>query len=248
VDILGYEELIWLGYGDSGYPEPEEPPAEGRPGIGVADPAKFPPGSFAAAPFAEAVERLVRILRAQRPQVLIIYSDDQEGYLHPDHVRVHDVGLAAYQACGDPDAFPTAGPPYQPLKLYYSLWARARLAALHEAFVASGLESPYSEWWFDRPWQDHRITTRVEVAAWYHRRCDALRAHASQVDPDSPFWFGLPEDVAAAAYPYADYILAHSEIGEVPELKRAPEDGAPQAGFEEDLFEGIRAEGGADAL
>ena len=222
--IIGYHEVLWLGYRDSGYPEAPDHHEES------AEPPELPEGSFGAAPLDEATERLVAIVRAERPHVMIIYPDDQQGYRHPDHLRVHEVGLAAYRAAGDPQAHPAAGAPWRPRKLYYSLWAKARILALHEAFGEAGLESPYQEWWFDRPWQDERITTRVEVERWYDRRCDALLAHATQVDPDEPFWFGLPREVAAAAYPWEDYILAASDVAtELPE---------------EDLFAGLRAPGG----
>lgn len=218
--IIGYHEVVWLGYRDSGYPE--APDATGGP----PEPTELPPESFGGAPLAEATERLVRILRAERPHVLVIYPDDQLGYRHPDHLRVHDVGLAAYEAAGDPRAFPAAGPSWRPPKLYYSLWSKARMLAIHEAFGESGLQSPYEQWWFEREWQDHRITTRIEVAKWYDRRCDALLAHATQVDPTSPFWFGLPREVAAEAYPWEDYILASSDV--------------PTELPEDDLFAGLR--------
>ena len=68
------------------------------------------------------------------------------------------------------------------------------------------------------------------MAKWYDRRCDALLAHETQVDPDSPFWFGLPREVAAEAYPTDDYILARSEPA-----TELPED---------DLFAGLRGPGG----
>ncbi len=217
--IIGYHEVLGLGYRDSGYPETEGPDA-----APVA--SEMPAGSFAAAPLSEAVERLVAILRAERPHVVVIYPDDQQGYRHPDHLRVHDVGLAAFEAAGDPQAFAAAGPPWRPPKLYYSLWSKGRILALHEAFGDLGLQSPYEEWWFERPWQDHRITTRIDVAKWYDRRCDALLAHATQVDPTSPFWFGLPRQVAAEAYPWEDYILARCHVpSEIPE---------------DDLFAGLR--------
>ena len=218
--IIGYHQVVWLGYRDSGYPE--APDATGGP----SEPTELPPESFGGAPLGEATERLVRILRAERPHVLVIYPDDQLGYRHPDHLRVHDVGLAAFEAAGDPQSFPAAGPPWRPPKLYYSLWSKARMLAIHEAFGQVGLQSPYERWWFERDWQDHRITTRIEVAKWYDRRCDALLAHATQVDPTSPFWFGLPREVAAQAYPWEDYILARSDVA-----TELPED---------DLFAGLR--------
>ena len=46
----------------------------------------------------------------------------------------------------------------------------------------------------------------------YEVREKALLAHATQVDPTSPFWFGLPTEVARDAHPYDDYILARSLV------------------------------------
>ncbi len=40
------------------------------------------------------------------------------------------------------------------------------------------------------------ITTEIDVAGLGHVREEALRAHETQVDPNSPFWFGLPPEVA----------------------------------------------------
>lgn len=210
-EIIGYDEVIWLGYRDSGMADAEHPPS---------------PDSFAAAPLSEAVERLTAIVRAERPHVMIIYADDQQGYRHPDHLRVHDVGLAAFESAGEQGAYPGAGSPWQPLKLYYTIWSKARLVSTHEKIIELGLESPYDENWFDRPWLDHRITTRIEVGKWFDRRCDALLAHASQVDPASQFWFPLPREVARDVYTTDDYILAHSHVS-----SELPED---------DLFAGLR--------
>ena len=59
---------------------------------------------------------------------------------------------------------------------------------------------------------DHRITTKVDVGRYYPVRREALLAHATQVDPNEKFWFGLPDEAAAAAYPWEDYILARSLV------------------------------------
>src|SRR5947199_402135 len=82
------------------------------------------------------------------------YPDEQAGYPHPDHLRVHDITLPAFDAAGDPDAYPEAGDPWQPLKLYYSAWSQARMRATHEKFLELGLESPYNQEWMDRPGMD----------------------------------------------------------------------------------------------
>lgn len=211
VDIIGFDRLDMLGYRDSGMPDSE---------------ANLDPRCFAFAPLDEAVERLVRIIRRDRPHVILTYGDDQQGYPHPDHLRVHDISIVAWEAAGDPERFPDAGEPWAPLKMYYSLWSRARFLALHEGFLEAGLESPFEERWFERPSQDDRITTRIDVEAFYPVRAGALRAHATQIDPTSPFWFGLPDDVAASLYPWEDWQLAHSRVDtELPET---------------DLFAGVR--------
>jgi len=219
-EIIGYDEVVMLGYRDSGMPD-TEPNAH--------------PDAFANAPMEEAIERLVTIIRRERPHVIVTYPDDRRGYNHPDHVRVHDISVPAFEEAGDPAAFPGAGEPWQPLKLYFTTWSRARMEALHEEFLRLGLESPYGEWWFKRPSQDHLITTRIPIRDHWQARCDGLRAHATQIDPASPFWFGLPDDVAGDAYPFEDYVLAESVVG-----------GPPDGGIEDDLFARIRDRSAAE--
>ena len=211
VEVIGYAELVMLGYRDSGMPDSAE---------------NADPRAFANAPLDEAVERLVAIIRRTRPQVLVTYGDDQQGYPHPDHLRVYDISIVAWEAAGDPDRFPDAGEAWQPAKLYYSAWSRARFVAMHEGFQSAGVESPFDQKWFDRPSHDHLITTQIDVRDFYAARSGALRAHATQIDPTSPFWFGLPDDVVAGLYPWEDFQLAESRVDtELPET---------------DLFAGLR--------
>jgi mycothiol S-conjugate amidase len=215
-EILGYDELVWLGYRDSGMPD---------------SPENADPRSFAAAPLDEAVERLVTIIRRERPHVIVTYPDEQSRYPHPDHLRVHEISDIAFDAAGDPERFPDAGEPWQPLKLYYTTWSRDRIVAMHEKMLELGLESPYARWFEQSPDDPPPpppppLTTRIEVGAYYGHRKEALLAHATQIDPQSPFWFALPDDVAAAVYPYDDYTLARSLVDSEP-----PED---------DLFAGVR--------
>ena len=176
--------------------------------------------------FDEAIGRLVAVIRAERPQVILTYSDDQQGYPHPDHLRVHDISVPAFERAADPSWRPDLGDPWQPSKLYYTVWSRARVEGMHRKFLELGLESPFTEEWFSRPSQDDRITTSVALDGFEDVRWDALLAHATQVDPLSPFWFGLPKDVAGRVHPFDDYVLARSLVDtEVPE---------------DDLFAGLR--------
>jgi mycothiol S-conjugate amidase len=108
-------------------------------------------------------------------------------------------------------------------------WSRARMVALHEAMLAAGIESPFGDWlkrWGDREDKGHRITTRVPCGDYFEVRDDALRAHATQVDPDG-FWFAVPLEIQRKVWPTEDFELARSLVGET-----VPED---------DLFAGVSA-------
>lgn len=195
--IIGYDEVVMLGYRDSGMPDSE---------------ANARPEAFANAPLDEAVGRLVEIIRRERPQVVVTYGDDQKGYPHPDHLMVHDVTMPAIEQAADPAAHPDAGAPHQVQKVYWTEWSRARMEGMHAKFLELGLESPFDDKWFERESKDHRISTRVSTDGYGDVRWDALLAHATQVDPTSPFWFGLPRDVAASIHPWDDYVLAVSHV------------------------------------
>jgi mycothiol S-conjugate amidase len=198
VKAIGFDECVMLGYRDSGM-EGTEPNNH--------------PDCFWQADLDEATGRLVAEIRRFKPEVILTYSDDQQGYRHPDHLRVHDISVLAFERAGDPEWYPEAGDPFEPLKLYYSTWSRARLSSWHEKYQELGLESPYDEKWFERPSSDHRITTKIDITGYWRARQEALLAHATQIDPNEKFWFGLPDDDAVAAYPYEDFILGHSRVG-----------------------------------
>jgi mycothiol S-conjugate amidase len=208
--IIGFDEVIMLGYKDSGMPD---------------TPANQDPDCFARADLDEAVGRLVKVIREHKPQVMLTYADDQQGYPHPDHLRVHEISMLAIPAAADPDRYPDLGEPWQIQKTYYSAWSRARVEAMHQKYLELGLESPYDKKWFERPSNDERHTTHIDVTGLYDVRAGALKAHATQIDPLSPFWFGLPDEVAATVYPQDDFILAQSEV--------------PTELPEDDLFAGI---------
>lgn len=202
-EIIGYDEVVLLGYRDSGMPDSE---------------ANAHPEAFANVELDLAVAALVEVIRRTRPQVILTYGDDQQGYPHPDHLRVHEISVPAFELAADPSYRPELGEAFAPSKLYYSVWSMKRIRATHDKFLELGLESPYSAEWFERPDQDHRVTTSIDIADHYEVRLEALRAHATQVDPASPFWFGLPPEVAREVHPYEDFILGHSRVDiEVPE-------------------------------
>ncbi|MGO4255982.1 mycothiol conjugate amidase Mca [Marmoricola sp. RAF53] len=213
-EILGVTQ-DWLGFIDSGWPEGDPKPP-------------LPEGCFALVPLEESTERLVRLIRSFRPHVLTTY-DENGGYPHPDHIRCHEVSMAAFEAAADPERFPEAGEPWQVLKVYYQHgFNRPRTVALHEAMLARGLESPLTErleQWKPDPKHDARITTRVECGEYFPVRDRALIAHATQIDPDG-FFFQIPMDLQQEIWPTEDFELVKSHVDAA-----LPED---------DLFAGIR--------
>jgi mycothiol S-conjugate amidase len=212
-EILGVRQ-VFMGWVDSGLPEGDPLPP-------------LPEGCFAVGDLHEQTAALVELVRKERPHVMTTY-DENGGYPHPDHIRCHEVSMAAFKAAGDPEQFPEAGAPWQPRKLYYSFtFHKQRLVALHEALVARGIESPYAEWlesWVDKPGDAERVTTRVECGEYFPLRDDALRAHATQVDPDGR-WFHVPLELQQKVWPTEDFQLALSHV----------EVTLPES----DLFEGI---------
>ena len=208
--IIGYDEVVRLGYRDSGM---------------AGTPANERPECFAQAPLDEAVGRLVAVIRRVHPQVVITYGEDQQGYPHPDHLRVHDISVAAFRLAGDPDKFPEAGEPYSPRKLYYVGWSGKRIVAMHEKFLELGLESPFDDAWLERASTSDtgaRTTPRSTCPATATSGARRCLAHATQVDPTSKFWFGLPPEVARTVHPVDEYFLAQNRVGSD---EQPPEDG-----------------------
>jgi mycothiol S-conjugate amidase len=207
-DIIGYDEVVLLGYRDSGMPD---------------SPANADPRSFAAAPVEEAVGRLVAVIRRTRPQIVITYPRQQTFYPHPDHLRVNEISELAFDAAGDPGRFVQAGPAWQPLRLYYVRWSVKRIRAMHDKLIELGLESRINnermarllEMEVDGTAEDDgkRPPVIVDIRGhnWVMR--EALVAHATQVDPSSRDWFGLPAEVADEVYPYDEYEVARDLTG-----------------------------------
>jgi mycothiol S-conjugate amidase len=195
--VLGVEHR-WLGFVDSGLPDNDEP---------------LPDGSFATLDPVAAAGPVIDLIREFRPHVVTTY-DEGGGYPHPDHIQAHKVTLEAVFRAGDPDFTPPGATPWRVPKVYYDRgFSVERLRTLHEAMLAAGLESPYGEW-LANPERTHRsapITTRIEVADFFDRRDDALRAHATQVDPEGWF-FIIPREIERSVWPWEEFELAHSTV------------------------------------
>jgi mycothiol S-conjugate amidase len=217
---------VWLGYHDSGLPDAEKD-------------EHVRPGTFATVPVETSAENLVRIVRRFRPHVMITY-DENGGYPHPDHIRTHDVSMAAWRDAGDPTSYPDAGTPWTMSKLYFERTMNpARFKAVYAAMSERTPDDPavaqlgeFMERFADRP---DLSTTHVDVSAYFDARDAALRAHASQVPTDSAFFF-WPNDLLASIWPTEDFQLVATRV--------------PATVPEDDLFAGVveDTEPGADEL
>ncbi len=207
LEILGITDHFALGYRDSGYVKDFD-----------GDGTRLPPDCFFNTPLEASVERLARIIRRQRPDVVVTYPEDG-GYPHPDHIRCHDISVRAIEAAADPERRIESREPWGVQKLYYmGAFNRSRVETLHEACVAEGIESPFADW--VAGWDPNDIdmtTTKVEVSDFLGQRAAALIAHATQVDP-AGIWFKVPDELIRRVYPYEDFILVWSRVEtELPE-------------------------------
>ncbi len=213
-EILGVEHH-WLGFEDSGLPEGDPSPP-------------LPEGCFALVPLEEPVAELVKVIREFRPHVMTTY-DENGGYPHPDHIRCHQVSVAAFEAAGDHRLHPDAGEPWTVSKLYYNHgFLRERMQMLQDEFAKNGQEGPFAKWLanWDPEFDVHagRVTTRVPCSDYFTQRDEALKAHATQIDPTG-FFFATPIEWQQRLWPTEEFELARSRVP-----ARLPED---------DLFAGI---------
>ena len=209
VGAIGFTRVHDLGFPDSGY---------------HLEPADVPEGTFARTPVDVAAAALADIVRRERPQVVVTYGEDG-GYPHPDHVMVHLVTMRALELAADPGVGAPGGT-WRVAKVYATLgFPDERLTALHDAMVERGLDSPFTEWLAEpRPTPATTPDARIDCRDHLARRDAALVAHATQIDPDGP-WFAVPRDLERAVYPFEAFALIASEV-----WTRVPED---------DLFAGI---------
>jgi N-acetyl-1-D-myo-inositol-2-amino-2-deoxy-alpha-D-glucopyranoside deacetylase len=227
MEELGVTEWENLGYRDSDM--------MGRPG-------NADPRSFWRADVDEAAGRLTWLIRTYRPDVVTTYNSFG-GYGHPDHIRVHDVSIRAFDRAGDPKWYPEqlegGLAPWAPAKLYETAIPNSVRVAMRTAMKAAGKRS-----FFDPPENatpeqlaeheafvakvivpDERITTWVDISGDpIERKWRALQRHVTQIAPDSGF-IVMGEHGWKQHWSREAYVLRESRV-EVPSE-------------EDDLFAGI---------
>jgi N-acetyl-1-D-myo-inositol-2-amino-2-deoxy-alpha-D-glucopyranoside deacetylase len=195
-------------------------------------PANDRPRAFWRADLDEAVAEAVAVVREMRPQVVVTY-DENGGYGHPDHIQAHRVAMGAVAAAADPAYRPDLGEPWQVTKVYWSAVPRSVLQAGIDELAARGEQSMFegvtdaAEIPFAVP--DELVTAAIDGRAWHEAKADAMRAHATQITVDGPF-FALSNNLGQEVLGIEYFRLVHGD--------RGPGGEAPN-GWEVDLFAGL---------
>ncbi|MGY1713465.1 N-acetyl-1-D-myo-inositol-2-amino-2-deoxy-alpha-D-glucopyranoside deacetylase [Geodermatophilus sp. SYSU D01106] len=221
MDALGVTDWRFLGgpgrYRDSGM---------------MGTPANDKPRAFWRADLDEAVAHAVAVVREVRPQVVVTY-DEQGGYGHPDHIQAHRVAMAAVERAADPGYRPDLGGAWDVAKVYWCCTPRSVLREGAEAMAALGEAAPFERLGEidDIPFAvpDELVTAAVDGRAYAGRKDAAMRAHATQITVDGPF-FALSNNLGQEVLGTEHYRLVRGE--------RGPAGGGPQ-GWEDDLFAGL---------
>ncbi|MGP3953374.1 N-acetyl-1-D-myo-inositol-2-amino-2-deoxy-alpha-D-glucopyranoside deacetylase [Streptomyces sp. 7N604] len=176
------------------------------------------PGCFWRADVDEAATHLVAVVREVRPQVLVTY-DEIGGYGHPDHIQAHRVAMRAAELAAEPAYRRDLGEPHAIDKIYWNCLPRsaavAGFARLREANLTFGGIATAD----DLPGvvEDSEVTARIDGREYAAAKTAAMRAHATQIAVDGPF-FALSNDLGQPLLVEEFYRLVQGKPGgEVPE-------------------------------
>ena len=212
VAILGISRLVRLGYRDSGM--------KGWP-------QNDAPDSFWARPVAEGAQRLARVLREERPQVVMTYNA-VGFYGHPDHIQAHRITMAALELIDyEPTVYFNAIP-NSVMALMRERWAREERERA-EADAARGVERAREpddepEEPFEMGTPDELIDAAIDVSAVNDAKFDALAAHHSQIAES--FWMKMGREQFKEAMRTEWFVRVTNPTG--------------LAGCVEDIFAGYR--------
>ena len=232
MDVLGVTDHRFLGgpgrYLDTGMVWDE------TGGAGV--PPAVPPGSFWAADLLEATDHLVEVLREVRPQVLVTY-DQLGGYGHPDHVKAHRVATYAVALAAAPSYRPDLGDAWDVAKVYWTSRSVEQLREGIRRLRESGDFTTFEGMDPDGPMppfavEERLLTARIDGTSYVQRKLAAMRAHATQIAVDGPF-FAMSNNLGDEVWGIEHYRLVKGMPG--------PRD--EHTGFESDLFAGLDVEG-----
>jgi N-acetyl-1-D-myo-inositol-2-amino-2-deoxy-alpha-D-glucopyranoside deacetylase len=152
------------------------------------------PRAFVQGSLDEQADALLEILKEVKPQVVVSY-DEIGGYGHPDHIRAHEITMAATARASFVD------------RVFYAVTSRdateAGVATLNVDDVPFRLPEPG-----ELPvTPDEKITTVVDISEHLSAKRRALRAHSTQVSVFDD-GYALSNDIAQPLVDAEYYVLA----------------------------------------
>lgn len=200
VAILG-GRLHMLGFRDSGY---------------IGDPANNDPQAFMNIDGGQATWRVVQLIRTIRPQVVITH-DETGGYFHPDHIKAHEITLAAFQQAADARKFEElGGEPYQPQRLYYTAFP-GRWLSVYRAVLRlrgkdprrMGRNNDIDFTKLGRPMRE--LHARINTYDFWETKLAASAQHRSQGGGTGGFASWLPRNLQRRFFSWEYFIRAFPE-------------------------------------
>ena len=191
MDILGVTDFVRLGgdgrFRDSGMAWDSRGFATARD--------ELRQDTFWAADLLEAANELVPLIRNRRPQVLIT-QNEIGGYGHPDHIQAHRISMYGYLLAGISGYRRDLGPAWTVPRVLWTTSSRSEakqaIRLLREAgdtetmkyFESDGaLASLLTD--------DEDIAAVIADSRYVAKKLDGMRAHATQILPDGPFFAGM---------------------------------------------------------
>lgn len=176
------------------------------------------PDVFWQADVEEASDDLVAIIEEVKPHVLITY-DEFGGYGHPDHIQAHRVAMRAAEKAM-----------WKIEKIYWNVMPKSVIQEGIDAMKKIGSDFMGAEKAEDLPFakDDSFVHAMVDGNAYVEKKMDAMRAHATQIEVDGPF-FALSNNLGLQVWGNEYYTLVKG-------VKHEPLDAH---GHEMDLFAGI---------
>jgi N-acetyl-1-D-myo-inositol-2-amino-2-deoxy-alpha-D-glucopyranoside deacetylase len=172
-----------------------------------------------------AVPALLEIMREIRPHYVFTWDPDG-GYGHPDHVAAHRHTVAAFDACGNPEAYPAAGPAWTPERLYWGARTMKRFAAIflemeRRGLLPEGIEPERRERFrkaMEEP--DVAASLEVDVNILSDLKRKAASMHRSQFGENSVF-ARIPDDMRQQFYAVERFYQARPEWKDGRQLERS---------------------------
>ncbi len=176
------------------------------------------PDVFWQANFDDATHDLVKVIEEVKPHVLITY-DEIGGYGHPDHIQAHRVAMSAAEKSA-----------WNIQKIYWNVMPKSVIQEGIDAMKKIGSDFFGAESAEDLPFakDDSFVHAMVDGNAYVEQKMDAMRAHATQIEVDGPF-FALSNNLGLQVWGHEYYTLVKGD-------KHEPLDAQ---GYESDLFAGI---------